>query len=261
MKKVLVVGANSYIGKKFKEYVDINYNNEIMVDMVSATNGSWEKVDFAKFEVVIHLAAIVHRKENKRRKSLYYKVNYQLAVDVAMKAKRCNVKQFIFMSTAAVYGNQIGSITSNTITRPITYYGQSKLSAEKAITEICNEELTVCILRPPMVYGVGCKGNYTNLRKFAVLSPIFPNYQNKRSVIHIDTLTEYIVDVIRNRRSGIYHPQDKELITTYKLVTDIRNQIGKKTLLINEFNLLIETLLKHNKLKKVFGDFYYENLE
>jgi UDP-glucose 4-epimerase len=260
MKKVLVVGVNSYIGKKFKKYVNMYHKDNLTVDMVSASDGSWERVDFSKYEVVIHLAAIVHRKEKKKMESLYYRVNYQLAVDVAMKAKCNNVKQFIFMSTAAVYGNHFGCITADTPTRPFSYYGKSKLYAEKAISDICNDGLSLCVLRPPMVYGEGCKGNYSSLRKVANILPIFPSYRNKKSVIHIDILTKYMVDVIMNQNRGIYHPQNNEIIATFDLVTDIRNQEGKKTVLVSAFNLFIEALLKHNKLKKVFGDFYYENL-
>jgi UDP-glucose 4-epimerase len=261
MKKVLVVGANSYIGKKFKEHVEANHRNEIIVDMVSASDGSWEVIDFSMYEVVVHLAAIVHKKERKKMEPLYYKVNHQLVVDVVHKAKESGVKQFVFMSTAAVYGSKVRYITNETIPNPDTYYGKSKLGAEAEITEICEGSIILSILRPPMVYGEGCKGNYEILRKAACVLPAFPAYKNKRSVIHINTLTKYMLDVIVNQCRGIYHPHDSKLISTVDLVTEIRNQIGKDTLLVKNFNQFIETLLKHNRFNKIFGDFYYENLQ
>jgi UDP-glucose 4-epimerase len=114
IKKVLIIGSHSYIGKKLHAYIKEKGIEDIQVTLVSASDGSWMKVDFSEFDVILHLSGIVHRKEKKDMKSLYYNVNYKLAVQVAQKAKENHVKQFIFMSTAAVFGTVNGCITKET---------------------------------------------------------------------------------------------------------------------------------------------------
>lgn len=262
MKKVLVVGANSYIGKKFKEYIDINCTDEIIADMVSASDGSWEKADFSNYDVVVHLAAIVHRKEKKKLESLYYKVNHRLAVNVAIKAKQSKVKQFIFMSTAAVYGSYVSYITKGTIPNPDTYYGKSKLKAEHDILKLCDINFSVSIIRPPMVYGEECPGNYGKLLKCAKFFFIMPNLHNKRSVINIEILNEILIEIITNKKEGVFHPQDKGYLDTCSLIIEKRSSYGKKTILISYFNGILRVLLKNSKkLNKLFGDFQYLNLD
>lgn len=262
MKKVLVVGANSYIGKKFKEYVELSNTDEIVVDMVSASNGSWEKADFSKYDVVVHLAAIVHRKEKKKMKPLYYRVNHQLVVDVAIKAKNSKVGHFIFMSTAAIYGSKLKYITKDTKPKPDTYYGKSKLEAENDISNLSSEDFAVSIIRPPMVYGEDSPGNYRKLVKLSKFLFIIPDFHNKRSIINIDMLNELLDEIITYRKEGIFHPQDKEYLDTCSFVANTRNVNGKKTILISHFNIIIRFFLKYSeKLNKIFGDFQYIDLD
>jgi len=133
MKKVLVVGSNSYIGQRFNEYILQKYRSEIYIDLVNAKDGSWRQKDFKNYDIVLHLAAVVHLKEKDNMESLYYEINHKLAVEVAEKAKKSKIKHFIFMSTEAVFGLHTGCITKETKPAPITYYGKSKLAAEKDI--------------------------------------------------------------------------------------------------------------------------------
>jgi len=181
MKRVLVIGANSYIGKKFYEYVKREKNNEIYIDMVSASDGGWRKVDFSRYDSVLHLAAIVHKKEKKNMKELYYQVNYRMAVEVAKKAKENKVGHFIFMSTAAVFGNESVCISKDTIPNPVTLYGKSKLAAEQVINKMHCDSFKVAIVRAPVVYGYGCKGNYQKIVKLTKITPVFPEIENKKS--------------------------------------------------------------------------------
>ncbi len=256
MKKVLIIGANSYIGQKFHEYINIFQGQNIETSLVSASNDSWKSVDFKTFDAILHLSAIVHKKEKKNMKELYNKVNHRLAVDIAIHAKNNGVKQFIFMSTAAVYGITTGCISKETIPVPVTYYGMSKLAAERDIVELQEESFKIAIIRPPMVYGDGCKGNYAKLKQAAKYLYLFPNYHNKRSVINIKKLNEIIADIILNKLTGIYLPQDDEFFDTCRMVTEERNAMGQKTILFPGF--LITLLLGRVKmLDKIFGNFYY----
>ncbi len=259
MKKVLVIGAHSYIGQKFKEYVSANDVKDLSVDMVSASDGAWRKVEFTGYDSVLHLSGIVHRKEKKNMEALYYEVNHKLAVEIAKKAKENNVKQFIFMSTAAVYGSYTGCITKDISPSPTTFYGKSKLAAEQDIIKLQDDDFKVVIVRPPMVYGEGCKGNYSRLVKLAKYTPIFPEFHNKRSVLNISVLSEYLVNIIKSNREGYYYPQDETYLDTCQLFVTIRKEMGKKTLLIRIFNPFLRILRKYlTNIGKLFGDFYYQ---
>lgn len=258
MKRVLVIGKNSYIGQKFNTYVFDKFADSIQISFVSASDNTWEKIDFSSYDVVLHLSGIVHRKEKKEMETLYYNVNYKLAVEVAKKAKESNVKQFIFMSTAAVYDLNSSRITKDTKPNPKTFYGKSKLAAEEAIVKLQNDSFQVTIVRPPMVYGDGCKGNYPKLMFIAKYVPIFPEYHNKRSMIHIDNLCELLADLIKNEKIGYFHPQDDKFADTCEMVVAIRKEMGKRTFLIRKSDVLIKTLIPHSKIiNKMFNDFYY----
>lgn len=256
MIRVLIIGANSYIGKNFHRYILDNLDGLIETSLVSASDGSWKNIDFSKFDTVLHLSAIVHKKEKKNMKELYYKVNHKLAVNVATRAKNSGVKHFIFMSTAAVYGKTSGRITLDTIPTPNTYYGMSKYNAEKDIIKLQEENFKVAVVRPPMVYGKGCKGNYSRLKIAAKYMFILPDIHNKRSVININKLNKFIEDIVLNNLAGVYFPQDDEYFDTCRMVIEERNAMGKKTLIIPG-NFLTLLLDKINLLGKIFGDFYY----
>ena len=260
MKKVLIIGAHSYIGKKFKEYAFNHKLEDLTVDMASASNGAWKKVSFSEYDVVLHLSGIVHSKEKKSMEVLYYEVNHKLAVKIAKRAKEGGVKQFIFMSTAAVYGAYIGCITKETVPNPTTYYGKSKLAAEQDIIKLQSEEFKVAIIRPPMVYGEGCKGNYPRLVKLSKYTPIFPEFHNKRSMLHIDNLLDYLIQYIRQESYGYFYPQDDDYVDTCKMLENIRKKMGKKTKLFPYSNKLINLLIKKNikVFQKMFGDLYYD---
>lgn len=258
MKKILVIGINSYIGQKFKEYVIEMKNEDILIDLVSASDGSWKNVDFSRYNSIMLLSGIVHKEDNINMESIYYEVNYILAVQIAKKAKEQQVKQFIFMSTLAIFGQRTGCITKDTVPKPNTYYGKSKYKAEQDIMLLNDANFHVAIVRPPMVYGEGCKGNYQRLIKLSKITPIFPDYHNKRSILHINTLSEFMIQLIMRDYYGYFHPQNEEYGDTCKMVVDIRKGMGKKTILIKCFNPIIKYLIDHNELfNKVFGNLYY----
>lgn len=260
MKKVLVIGAHSYIGQKFKEYISINKLEDLTVEMVSASDGAWRKVDFSGYDTILHLSGIVHRKEKKCMESLYYEVNHKLAVEIAKIAKLSHVKQFIFMSTAAVYGSNVDCITKETMPNPTTLYGKSKLAAEKDIIKLQGDDFRVAIVRPPMVYGEGCKGNYTRLVKLAKYTPVFPEFHNKRSVLNIIWLCKHIYELISKENGGLFYPQDSEYMDTCNEIVKIRKRMGKKTVLIKGFGVLVKLGIVYiETFKKIFKNLYYES--
>lgn len=254
--KVLIVGADSYIGKSLKEY--LKGTKDIEVDMVHASNDEWKSKDFNGYDSILHLAGLVHKKESKYSDNIYYKINRDLVIDVASKAKESGVKQFIFMSTAAVFGSNVTCIDKSTVPNPTTVYGKSKLQGEEEVLKLQNKKFSIVIVRPPMVYGYNCKGNFQRLVKLVQVLPIFPSINNRRSMIYIDNLCEFLKLIILKQLEGYYHPQNDEYVSTKELVELISMNLNCKIRFIRVFNFLISRLKGNiGSLNKVFGDLYY----
>ncbi|MBT2686427.1 NAD-dependent epimerase/dehydratase family protein [Bacillus sp. ISL-37] len=256
MKKILITGESSYVGTSLERWLgkfpDIYY-----IDKISLRNDLWKGKDFSEYEVVFHVAGIAHVKETEENGDLYYKVNRDLAFEVAQKAKREGVKQFIFLSSMSVYGVENGVIGKNTPLKPKSNYGKSKLQAEELIRTLEGKSFKVAILRPPMIYGNNCKGNYARLARLALKIPVFPDIKNKRSMIYIDNLCEFVRLLIDDSRSDLFFPQDKEYVCTSEMVKRIAEIHGKKINMTKLFNPLLN-LVKTRTLNKVFGDLVYE---
>lgn len=258
-KNILVTGANSYIGTSFVNYLK-NYRDFYSIETIDTRNDGWKKVDFSKFDVIYHVAGIAHIKETKVNKQLYYDVNRDLTIEIAKKAKNEGVSQFIIMSSMSVYGMTKGHITKSTIPNPNTAYGDSKLQADNFLNTIADDKFKVAILRPPMVYGKNCKGNYQQLRAFALKSPIFPKYKNERSMIYIGNLCEFVKRVIDIDAEGLFFPQNRDYVCTSEMVKQIANDNGKLIVEPSGFNAFI-SLIHLNVFEKVFGNLTYEKVD
>lgn len=258
MKKILITGANSYIGTSFEKYVD-KYN-EFCVETLDLLDKSWECFDFSNFDVVFHVAGIAHINENKDNSELYYRVNRDLAIKVAYIAKKNGVSHFVFMSSMSVYGILEGFVDESTVPMPKSNYGKSKYEAEKSILKMADNNFTVSVIRPPMVYGSGCKGNYQKLRKFALKSPFFLISNNKRSMIFIDNLCEFIYQVVDRNIGGIFLPQNIEYISTDNMIKQISKIHNHKIIFIPFFEKIIKKI-KIGFLQKIFGNLAYRYVD
>lgn len=256
MKKILITGANSYIGTSFEKYME-KFGNDYSVDTVDMIGDSWKSKSFSGYDCVFHVAGIAHQKETLENVHLYYEVNRNLAVATAKKAKRDGVKQFILLSSMSVYGMETGVITKKSIPHPKSHYGKSKLQADERIVKLDCDTFKVVILRPPMVYGKGCKGNYQRLRSFALKSPIFPDYPNKRSMVYIGNLCAFVKNAIDEEKHGLFFPQNSEYVNTSEIVKLIAYENGKSIKLIKLFNPFIR-LAPVGIVKKVFGSLVYK---
>lgn len=255
MKKVLITGVNSYVGNKLATWLE---KYKYLVDKISLRDNKWQNEVFSKYDVIIHVAGIVHLAETKKNTDLYYRVNRDLTYELAKKAKTEGVKQFVFMSSMSVYGVKKGAIYNNTLPMPKSNYGKSKLQGEKLLEKLNGDRFKVAILRPPMIYGKVCTGNYRKLAEFAAWTPIFPDIDNKRSMLYIDNLTEFIKILIDNYEKGIFFPQNREYVKTSEMVKLIANEHGNNIRLTKLFNPVLR-LLRINVIDKVFGDLYYMN--
>ena len=272
--KVLIIGKGSYIGESFKTYANKNYTTSFEIDEVDTINPDWKDMDFSVYDIVYHVAGIAHADVgniSNEVKEKYYKINTDLAIEVAEKAKNEGVKEFIFMSSMIVYGDSApyGTtkiIDKNTIPCPANFYGDSKLQADVAVRELAGDNFKVIVLRPPMIYGKGSKGNYPLLAKLAKTSPVFPNIENQRSMLHIDNLCEFLckimlVDVKQN--ATVLIPQNSEWTKTSDMVKEIAKVSNKKTIVTKLFNPCVYIAHKipgkiNGLIDKAFGNNCYD---
>jgi len=270
MNRILITGANSYIGTSFEKYMEDKEGYEI--DTLDMRNQNWMDHDFSKYEVVFHVAGIAHAdvgKVSEETKKLYYKVNTELTLETAKKAKHEGVKQFIFMSSIIVYGESapLGKkkvITKDTEPNPANFYGDSKLQADIGLMLLNDDAFKVCILRPPMIYGSGSKGNYQMLTKLAKKLPVFPDIKNERSMLYIGNLCFFVRECIEKEKVGIYFPQNAVCINTSNLVKTIAKENGWKihvTKLLNPFIYIASKVPgKIGRLtNKAFGNIVYKD--
>lgn len=259
MKKILITGEDSYIGTSLEKWLSKN-PEEYRIDTIDMRVNKWRDKDFSEYDVVFHVAGIVHVKETKKNKDIYYVVNRDLAYETAEKAKVNGVKQFVFLSSMSVYGVIIGTVTKETKPNPQNAYSKSKLQAEVKLRELVNGKFKVVILRPPMVYGPMCKGNYQVLRKIALNMVLFPKVNNKRSMIYIDNLCEFIKRLIDDEKSGLFTPQNSEYVNTSEMIKLISEAHGKKMRFTKVFNLVLK-LVPGKKVDKAFGSLVYKDNE
>lgn len=229
MKKILITGANSYIGISFEN--TMKQFEDYSVDTVDMIGGGWKAKSFAGYDAVFHVAGIAHIKETKENSHLYYDVNRDLAIETAKKAKAEGVKHFVFLSSMSVYGKDTGVITKQTLPRPKSSYGKSKLLAEEGLNALEGDGFVVSVIRPPMVYGKGCKGNFNTLKKLALKLPAFPYLQNERSMIYIENLSLFIKMMIDNPVNGVFFPQNREPVKTVRmaeLIAEAEEKVPEK---------------------------------
>lgn len=242
MKRVLITGAGSYIGTKVEEWLK-RTPNLFKVDAVDTLNDNWKKADFSQYDVVYNVAGIAHVKAKKGEGPLYYAVNRDMVVEIAKAAKAAGVKQFIHMSSMIVYKEvktlSGKKINESTLPSPNGFYGDSKLQGEIGIKELEAPNFKVCILRPPMIYGPGCKGNFPKLVWLATKTPVFPAWHNKRSMLYIDNLCEFVKQVIINEVNGIVFPQNAEYADTCEIIRFYAKRYGHRIWITRLFNPLI----------------------
>ena len=235
MKKVLITGAGSYIGTTFETWIK-EHSESVITETLDMKDPSWQEKDFYGYDGIFHVAGIAHAdvgKVSEEQKALYYKVNTDLTIQCAKKAKAEGVGQFIFMSSIIVYGESAGIgkkrvITKETPLSPANFYGDSKVKAEEGLAGLRDDDFKVVILRPPMIYGKGSKGNYPLLSKMARKLPVFPEIENQRSMLYVGNLCKFISLMVENEEDGIFFPQNGEYVRTSEMVRMIAAVHGKR---------------------------------
>lgn len=246
VKKVLITGAGSYIGESFSTYASTHYPS-LSISAIDMLDGSWRDKDFSPYDIIYHVAGIAHAdvgNVDEATKEKYYKVNTDLAVEVARKCKAEGVKEFIFMSSMIVYGDSAPYgkkkvVDEHTVPHPTNFYGDSKLQADVAVRDLADDKFKVVVLRPPMIYGKGSKGNYPTLAKLAKKLPVFPKIDNERSMLHIENLCEFLCQIMLvefSTPSVVLIPQNAEWTKTSEMVREIGEVCGKRIIIVGILN-------------------------
>lgn len=262
MKRILITGAGSYVGESVRRYV-LSTSSDFQIDAVDTMNDAWKQADYGLYDAVFHVAGIAHVNADPKMEPLYYKVNRDLTIEVAKHAKAAGVKQFVFMSSQIVFHEsqslKTEVLTADTKENPNGFYGDSKLQAEKGLHELECDSFKVCILRPPMIYGPNSKGNFPRLAKLATKVPVFPCWHNKRSMLYIDNLAEFVKQAVERQLCGTFYPQNRELADTVEIIRCFAKAAGHKvwiTRLLNPFVWLGSFILQ--PINKMFATYYYD---
>lgn len=257
---ILIIGKNSYIGNHIDDWLT-KYGHQ--VTQLDVLDDGWKRFDYSVFDSVVHVAGIVHQPQCDDWE-LYKRVNADMPVTIATMAKEQGVKQYIFFSTMGVYGFgkklKPNIINENTPLNATGMYSRSKLMAEVGLKELIDESFSVACVRPPSVYGKGCKGGYiTGFTSIVRKLPIIPvAYENvKQSFIYIDNLAELVRQLIEQQLSGDYCPQDDKAVDANELLRAIAGGIGKKYRGSRLLGLGVRMLSFLTITKKAYGGIEY----
>ena len=265
MKKTLMItGASGFIGTNF-----INrYKDDFNIIPICLIENKPEDLDYTGIDCILHLAALVHQM-NGAPEEKYFEINTELTKSLANKAKEAGVGHFVFYSTVKVYGydgdlqNSNFVLGENSPCTPNDPYGKSKYEAEKYLETLESENFKVGVLRPPMVYGAGVKGNMLSLIKLVDKVPVLPfNYDEfKRSIVYIDNLLEITKDMIVEEKNGIIIPQDTSAVSIKEIIEGIAEGLGKKVFLFKFPSLIFKLLVKFkpNVMVRLYGGLQFRN--
>jgi UDP-glucose 4-epimerase len=260
--KILITGSNSFVGSNFRKFSRFKD-----VDEVSLIENKPEDLDLRKYDVILHVAAIVHQTK-KIHESEYFYVNRDLCVQTAEYAKKGGAKQFVFLSTLKVYGEHetgLGLRNEHSKCFPDDSYGRSKYEAENGLTKLNDVNFTVSIIRPSLVYGKGVKANMqsiVNLIRYCPLLP-FRNTNNRRDFIYVENLISLIDRIIEEKVPGVFIAKDAKAISTMELVQLLSNALHKKVILFKlpKVFIRIGVFLAPGIINRLYGSFEFDNTE
>lgn len=259
--RVLIVGKNSYIGDHIERWLSDRGCSVFQLDVLA---DDWLTFDYSGFDTIVHVAGIVHQ-PNCHDWDLYKRVNADMPVAIARKAKESGVKQYVFFSTMGVYGvdkkltpNIIGA---NTPLAPDDMYGKSKLMAEEGLRKLQDDQFRIVCVRPPSVYGKGCRGGYIlGFASIVKLLPIIPQVYNnvKQSFIYIDNLSELVYQIVVNNLDGVFCPQDDKSVSANELLQAIAFGMGKKYRSSSLLGIFVRLICFLPIVKKAYGGIVYD---
>lgn len=262
MKRVLITGAGSYVGTRVLRRLQ-EESGKFCVQELDVKGEGWKNFDLSGLDSVFHVAGIAHVSADPSMEPLYMRVNRDLAIEMARRAKEVGVGQFVFMISSIVYGDSVPAgegepITPDTPPAPANFYGRSKLEAEEGLRALEGEGFSV-VIRAPMIYGPGCKGNFPLLAKIVRMFPVFSALENRRSVLYVDNLAEFVAQIIDCEMGGLFFPQNSEYMSTSDAVAQLARAQGKKLHLSKALAPLAKFACgRIGAARKAFGSLYYD---
>ena len=261
MPDVLITGGSGFIAaaalRRLRELPGVR------AQAASVRGGRWKDLDLSRYDCIVHTAGVAHVSPDPSLADAYRTVNFELTRDLAQKAKADGCSHFIFLSSMIVFGQAARAgerrlISPDTPPAPVNAYGQSKLDAENALHALEGDGFRAAILRPPMVYGRGCKGNYNALRSLARKLPIFPEYENRRSMLYVENLAELIAQIALSGASGTFHPSDGQPRSVSEIVRQICLCHGKTMRFSRILAPLVTLAGGRGVVRRAFGDMAYD---
>lgn len=255
---IVITGATGFVGKAVLTHL----SNDYQITTVNLRAVSPKELDLSGVTTIIHCAALVHQMQGAPREE-YFRINTQLTMELAETAKRQHVEQFIFLSTSHVYGeygdcfNRNKLFTESDTCRPIDPYGESKFAAENAILSLAASDFVVSVVRAPMVYGEGAKGNLNTLRKLVKSVPVLPfaEDRNRRSLIYVGNLAHFIKRTLETRAGGLLLAQDEAPLSIQQIVLLLGESLGVRPLLFRLPNFVFNFFywIMPDVMKRLFG--------
>ena len=191
-------------------------------------------------DTVIHLAARVHvmLETASDPLSVFREANVSATVNLAGQAAAAGIRRFVFVSSIKVNGERTEPgkpFTANDPPNPQDPYGISKAEAEALLLALGRETgMEITIVRPPLVYGPGVRGNFRSLMKWAAsgMPSIFSAVKNKRSFLHVINLSDLLITLIShpNAANQIFLASDGQDISTHELLTQMTIASGRRPL-------------------------------
>jgi nucleoside-diphosphate-sugar epimerase len=280
MYKVLVTGGSGFIGQAVcKALSDLKYsvccavrNKDIISQLPNVKYVSvgdlylirdWKDL-LTGYDCVIHCAGIAEQKSTISKK-IYIQINTIATTKLAEQCVIVGVKKFIFLSSISVMGNHTTNkrFTYSDKANPLGFYAESKYEAENELLKINDKtNLEVIIIRPPIVYGFGAKGNIDRITKLLKLRlPLpFGLIKNKKSFISVDNLVDVLICCIRrpNLKGKVFLVSDDEDVSLNNFLQNITREMGYR-LLIFPFPIFLLKLIanffgKSNELNKLISN-------
>ena len=258
--QIIITGSSGFIGTNF-----IKDNSDFDIIEIDLLTQNVEDINFTGVDSVLHLAALVHQMQG-ALEELYFKINRDLAYEVAKRAKEQGVKHFVLMSTAKVFGESTTGKPAwdeNSECKPLDAYGKSKFEAEQLIRSLENENFKVAVVRSPLVYGVGVKANMYNLVKLVDRFLVLPlgGINNRRSIVYVGNLVALLQHIIKIQASGIFIAGDRVPLSTTELTGLIAKSLNKRIRLFKVPGFLIRIIdaLKPAIIDRLFGSLELDN--
>jgi UDP-glucose 4-epimerase len=259
---VLVTGATGFVGRSLLPLLEekgwtvraavrrpSGYRNEVVIGSIGPET-DW-RAALVGVDAVVHLAARVHHPEDRDAEEPYLALNVEGTSRLARSAIEAGVRHFVFASTALVYGrNNDGSPAFNEDDRltPNNPYSRSKVEAERGLNSLARDHaMDITIVRPPLVYGPGAKGNFALLVKAARLGvPLpFAAIRNRRAFVSVQNLSSFIASRLSAAGKGyeIFLVADEEQISTPEFFRRLAKAAGGKARLFPAPAPLLAALL------------------